>query len=282
MESVSHSAELEPLPTEILFMIVQHLFIRDVKCLSCVNQRMRMICLPVLFNKVRFAFSDFGLDGLRRLALSDARQYVVSLTYVIPELLRAELMDLEFFRHNILPPDHYADLLGTAIYDGHDVTDIRVPYMLVYETFGRICHEQKGIVERREDLTALSTVLSQLPHLIELGLCFCPTLATEHWISSFMDRTVERCTYFHHFQVISNALEARRRNSLSLHTIRLSGLELPYYCSLRTHEAQILSNCLNRTLEHIPNLRLSGSGSPLRSLSGAELRLQQLDMCSLA
>ena len=189
-----------------------------------------------------------------------------------------ETMDFEFFRRNIFPPEDYSELFSRT-YDGEYLDEVHIPYMLVYDTFSGICREQRGIVERCEDATALSAIFKRLPKLTELDLCFCQTLAKEHWVPLFMDQTVERNTYGHHFRVISEALKVGIDYGTSIHTFHLSGLELPYYCSLRTLEAQSLSAYLYGLLRCARSLRLSGSGSPLKPLSYTTLRLQWLDLC---
>ncbi|KAJ5481508.1 hypothetical protein N7475_000320 [Penicillium sp. IBT 31633x] len=206
---------LESLPTEILCVVVSHLFIQDMKHLASASKRLRDVCLPYLFHNVVFSFSDSGLDGLRLLIQSDVRQYVVSFTYVIPELLRpenltnmgGETMDFEFFRCNILPPGNYAMWLKT---DRSEPAESYIPYVLVYDTFSAICKKQRRIVENQEDAIALSAVFRRLPQLTELGLRFCQTLVQEHWVAFFMDQTVERHTYGHHLRIISNALKVGR------------------------------------------------------------------------
>lgn len=75
------------LPTEILNVIVGNLVGEDVLQLSCTSQQLRAICSLRLFRKVRFPYSIRGLDSLRQFLECDASQHVVSLTYVIPELL---------------------------------------------------------------------------------------------------------------------------------------------------------------------------------------------------
>ncbi|CAG8879497.1 unnamed protein product [Penicillium salamii] len=241
--------KLESLPTEILRVVVSHLFIQDMKHLASASKRLRDVCLPYLFHNVVFSFSDSGLDGLRLLMQSDVRQYVVSFTYLIPELLR--------------PAELY------------------VPYVLVYDTFSAICKEQQKIVENQEDAIALSAVFRLLPRLTELGLRFCQTLVQEHWVGCFMDQTVERYTYGHHLCIISNALKIGRDAGVFIPTVHLSGLELPYYCSLNTPKAHTLSIHLFGLLSCARNLRLSGSGSPMKSLSHTTLHLQQFDLCCL-
>lgn len=189
-------------------------------------------------------------------------------------------MDFGFFRRNILPPENYA--MTRTEREGSDLVELHVPYMLVYNTFSEICKEQREIVENHEDTTTLSAVLSRLPRLNELGLCFCQTLAKERWVPFFMDQTVESSTYGHHLWVISNALKVGRDHGIFLHNIHLSGLELPYYCSLDTSESQALSIQLFGLLRCVRILRLSGSGSPIESLSHVTLPLQQLELCCLS
>ncbi|KAJ5976625.1 hypothetical protein N7481_010332 [Penicillium waksmanii] len=203
MSSARQPAWLELLPSEILGVVVKCLFTNDMKHLSCVSKRLRDVSIPYLFRGVRFSFSDSGLLGLRRLMLSGVRQYVVSFTYVIPELLRPETTDFEYFRRSILPPENYAAC-------GSFRPGLTVPYMLVYDTFKAISIEQQGLVGKNEDVTVLSAVFRRLPRLSELNLCFCQTLTKEHWMALFMDQTVEISTYGHHLPVLSSSLKVGR------------------------------------------------------------------------
>lgn len=187
-------------------------------------------------------------------------------------------MDFEFFRCNILPPGNYAMWLKT---DRSEPAESYIPYVLVYDTFSAICKKQRRIVENQEDAIALSAVFRRLPQLTELGLRFCQTLVQEHWVAFFMDQTVERHTYGHHLRIISNALKVGRDAGVFIRTVHLSGLELPYYCSLNTPKAQTLSIHLLDLLSCARNLCLSGSGSPMKSLSHTTLHLQRFDLCCL-
>ena len=85
--SGGRDAGLELLPQEILLTLVDHLRTEDVKILSSVCRRLRTIYLSHIFRHVEFRFSRSGLRALRELLLSDLRQYIVSFTYTIPELL---------------------------------------------------------------------------------------------------------------------------------------------------------------------------------------------------
>lgn len=79
---------LDHLQSDILFRVMIFLQPGDVEELSCVNKRLREASIPVLFSAVRFEFSKSSLYGLIQLSGSDIRQHVVSLTYVIPEILK--------------------------------------------------------------------------------------------------------------------------------------------------------------------------------------------------
>lgn len=196
--------------------------------------------------------------------------------------LRVEILNFEFFKNSIISPENYVDA-SMEMYERGYPAEICPPYFLVYNTFRRICKEQRGIVENREDTTMLSAAFSQLPKLTELCLCFCQTVAEEVWVGLHMDTTMtaKEKTLEHHFQVILNSLKAGRNHGTFIHTVHLSGLELPHYCSRQSLEAQVLRGYLYDLLVCAQTLRLSGSGTSLESLSHTTLRLRQLDLCRL-
>jgi hypothetical protein len=81
-------SHLELLPTEIIREVVNNLCTWDITELSCVSRKLRKVCLPSLFRRVKFEFSQSGFDKLQSLLKSDARHHVVSFTYDAPELLK--------------------------------------------------------------------------------------------------------------------------------------------------------------------------------------------------
>jgi hypothetical protein len=85
---LSNAVGLESLPTEILRDIVDHLPLQDVEQLSCASKRLREVCLPSLFRRVKFEFSQAGFEQLKSIVESDVRHHVVSFTYIVPDLLR--------------------------------------------------------------------------------------------------------------------------------------------------------------------------------------------------
>jgi hypothetical protein len=84
----SDTVDLESLPTEILRDIVDLLPLQDIEQLSCASKRLREICLPSLFRRVKVEFSQAGFEKLSDILKSDARYHVVSFTYIVPDLLR--------------------------------------------------------------------------------------------------------------------------------------------------------------------------------------------------
>lgn len=78
---------LENLPNEILNSIVEYLGRREIKRFSSANKRMRDISLPFLFRNLRFTFSKKGFDKLENILKSQLSNYIVSVQYVVPELL---------------------------------------------------------------------------------------------------------------------------------------------------------------------------------------------------
>ena len=80
--------DLQALPTEILHLILTSLESWEIKAFSLVNRRLRDVCLPYLFYRVRFNFSEAGLDGLQQLRHSVVRLHVKSLNYTVPELIK--------------------------------------------------------------------------------------------------------------------------------------------------------------------------------------------------
>lgn len=159
----------------------------------------------------------------------------------------------------------------------HHLSEMHVPYMLVYYTFKGICQEQHAIMESCEDSTILSKAFRELPRLNELRLNFCQMLIQDDWVAFFMDRTVTENSVHHHFQVISNALKAGRGSGVFIQTIHLSDLEMLNFSPLRLDSQLQVHFC--DLLKCASNLRLSGSGSALRLLACIDLNLRHLELC---
>mgnify|MGYP002718738497 CR=1 FL=1 len=91
------SAWVALLPSEIILQIVESLSRFELKTFSCINKRLRELCVPSIFSKVKFEFSKSGLEALNHLLGSDVRRHVRSMTYVTTELLEPGKKDLSPF-----------------------------------------------------------------------------------------------------------------------------------------------------------------------------------------
>lgn len=188
-------------------------------------------------------------------------------------------MDLEYFSKNIIVREDYEEFLTDHNRSAASKLQLPVPYMLLYTTFKRICEEQHSILDKAEDTFYLSAAFTRLPNLTELCLNFCQSPPNEQWLGAYMDRTMKEQTFTHHLQVVTNALKAGRQCGICISTIHLSGLDLPYYCSVQTPKSPMLTTYLSDLFDDAQKLRLSGPGSPFDSLSCFTLDLQQLDIC---
>ena len=85
---LSNANCLETLPTEILRTVIDLLTPWDIKRLSCTSNQLREVCLPSLFRRVHFEFSQDSFEELKSFLQSDVRHHVISFTYKVPELLK--------------------------------------------------------------------------------------------------------------------------------------------------------------------------------------------------
>jgi len=87
MDALDCSARLDMLPLEIIFAIIDLLSMKDVMNLSQVNKYLRGSSLPYLFRRIAITFSLDGFKQLKEISESPIRLHVVSLKYVVPELI---------------------------------------------------------------------------------------------------------------------------------------------------------------------------------------------------
>ncbi|KAH8799386.1 hypothetical protein F5884DRAFT_811731 [Xylogone sp. PMI_703] len=272
-------SRLENLPPEISRVIIDLLAPWNVKNLSLSSKRLREVCLPSLFRSVEFPFSDAGFDGLKSLMKSDARYHVASFTYAVPELLKADILDFNRFKSDLLTPDSYVET-AKELYDAGDEADESPSYMIIYEALHDICKEQRSIVDNGVDLSVLSSTFGALPRLSDVGLSFCETTHEDSQLSPFTyNMTTAEESYEYHVRVVSDAIQSARKRGAAIHTISLSGFNLPYYYTWEVPDLSTLSESLKKLLKSVLVLRLSYSNSLLTLLSHCTLNLHQLDMC---
>lgn len=87
MDGLNCNARLDTLPLEIIFAINNLLPMEDLMSLSRVNKYLRGSSFPYLFRRIVITFSLDGFEQLKRISESAIRLHVVSLKYVIPELI---------------------------------------------------------------------------------------------------------------------------------------------------------------------------------------------------
>ncbi|KFY98160.1 hypothetical protein V498_01626 [Pseudogymnoascus sp. VKM F-4517 (FW-2822)] len=271
---------LETLPTEILYSVIDHLPVRQIKNLSCASKRLRQACLSTLFRHVKFEFSPAGIEGLNDLLKSNICGSIASFTYEITELLKPEILDFDRFRSDILTADSHVDQ-AKDLYDAGYEADEFHSYMAIYKTVHGICREQRSIVDEGADLI-LSSVFCALPLLQEVRLSFSEVLEDDGWLL-IPDMVINYEFYKHHLQVVSSAIQRARSTGVAIHTISLLHFDLPFYDSGEEPNLGPLSESLRQLLKDVKVLRVRGvSKRVLELLSHCAFDLHQFDMCGVA
>jgi hypothetical protein len=203
------------------------------------------VCLPFLFCHVGFRFSEAGFHELENLITSNVRHHVVSLAYVVPELLKTgeelsvsyidltwpspnvctDILDFDWFKSDIFTPDTYVEE-AKDLYDAGYPANECPSYMVIYDALRSVCEEQRSIVDCDVDLTMLSSALAALPQLTELSLCFYETIGRkQEWLKSYLalDMTMAEKSYEHHIRTVTNAVQSARNSGIFLYAMHLSG-----------------------------------------------------------
>ncbi|GAD97765.1 hypothetical protein PVAR5_6445 [Paecilomyces variotii No. 5] len=259
MNSIHHVTLSNALPTEILYDIRDLLQMQEIKELSRVNKQLRQICLPSLFQHVEFRFSKSGFEELSDFTESDVCHYTTSFTYVVPLLLKPEILDFDYYTSHIFTFQTYR-----YVEEAKEIYDLKYhdgecpPYMVIYDRLRTMCEEQRSIIDSDLDLTVLSSALQKLPKIRELKVDFCQPVEKKDWLEPYLDldMTMPERSYGHHLQVVSNAIRVASYTGLALHTICLSQLQLPYHHSWQQQYSGSLLKVLGELLEHIKHLRL--------------------------
>jgi hypothetical protein len=168
------------------------------------------------------------------------------------------------------------------IYDAGGEADEYPLYMVIYETLHDMCKEQRSIVDNGVDLSVLSSTFGVLPRLTEVGLSFCEAIEDDSSLLPItLDITIAKDSYEYHLRVVSDAIQSSRNRGVAIHTISLSGFDLPCYYTWEIPDLSTLSESLRKLLGCVQVLRLRHSSSPLELLSHCALDIYQLDMCRM-
>ncbi|PGG99691.1 hypothetical protein AJ80_09305 [Polytolypa hystricis UAMH7299] len=233
----------------------------EMKPLSRVSKRLREVCLPFLFRRVEFWFSEAGFHELENLITSDICHHVVSLAYIVPELLKTNILDFDCFKSNIFTPEDYMEE-AKDLYDTGYPADKCAPYIVIYNALRRVCEEQRNIVDSSLDPTLLSSALAALPRLKELSLCFCETVErTQEWLEPYL------------------ALDMNIIPESPQMPSRTPEIMLPYHGPWEIPNLGTLSESLAGLLGQVQTLHLTRCGHLLELLSHCTLNLHRLDMC---
>ncbi|PMD18670.1 hypothetical protein NA56DRAFT_526002, partial [Hyaloscypha hepaticicola] len=128
---------LETLLIEIFRIIINLLTPWNIKDLSYISKRLREVYLLFLFYYIEFQFSETGFNRLKSLLKSNIRNHIISFTYIIPELLKANILDFDYFKSNILIPDNYIEIVKELYNTGSEIDKCPL-YIIIYKTIYNI------------------------------------------------------------------------------------------------------------------------------------------------
>uniref|UniRef100_A0A093X6C0 F-box protein DAS1 n=1 Tax=Talaromyces marneffei PM1 TaxID=1077442 RepID=A0A093X6C0_TALMA len=267
---------LNRLPIEVIQAIATMLPLPHMKEFSCVNKKLRNVCLPFLFCQITLNFSEIEERDLRWIISSGLRHCVKSFTYVVPDLLSRDILSFDTFRSSSFTPHDYIEVIREP-YDYHEAAAYP-SYMTIYNSIRTICEEQHHIKDNHHDSTLLSSVFAALPRLKELRLS-CVAMADCVDSHLILATKTDHSSYEHHFQVVATALRAARDQGIYIDVVELSGLDLPYYYGLPETQPR---SAVKELLNDIKILRVHRCNHALLSfLSRCVLKIRQLDMCTL-
>lgn len=127
-------------------------------------------------------------------------------------------------------------------YDANGEADEYPSYMVIYRTLHDICKKQRSIVDNAVDLSVLSSTFGALPRLTDVGLSFCEAIEDDSSLSPFTSgMTTAEDSYEYHVRVVSDAIQSSRVSGAAIHTVSLSGLDLPYYHTREVPDLSTLS-----------------------------------------
>ncbi|KAK9646477.1 hypothetical protein HCH54_005222 [Aspergillus fumigatus] len=255
---------MQQLPTEILIIIVRELSLLDsVECLSLVNQRLRMICSPYLFQKLNIPFSLAGLERLCHISSSHLAVHVRTLRYEPTELIEPLVQHHDYFRNCVYTPSEYARDRRDAYWNSYGT---RISYTTIQNYFSRLADEQQRILERGRDLVTFQTCLPRLVNLKTIQLHFVEGIKEPFrwfagrvfvdWKDSFPDR----------FKSILHAMVRAKDNGVTIRTFQIAG----FYSRLLVSNSE-LPSLASDALSSVEDLQLIDSPSMLEFMSHVHL-----------
>ncbi|KAH8745171.1 hypothetical protein F5882DRAFT_312818, partial [Hyaloscypha sp. PMI_1271] len=94
---------------------------------------LREVYLLSLFYRIKIRFLEAGFNRLKNLIKLDTRYYIVSFTYIVLELLKAKMLDFNYFKSNLLTPNNYIETAKDLYNDNSEANKYPL-YIVIYET----------------------------------------------------------------------------------------------------------------------------------------------------
>ncbi|RJE20455.1 hypothetical protein PHISCL_07216 [Aspergillus sclerotialis] len=214
------SSCLQNLPLEILYLIAEGLSFESLLKLSCVNKRMRNVAIPRIFRNYTIIFSEEGFNKLKGFCESTLCENVVSLKYIVADLIEPEVIDYNYYKTEVLTPDEYVAREESAEAEGLETSS----YLTLYNYYHLRCIEEGEIITSETDLTTLSVALGVMPKLSELVISFEDDEMGEDWIKGYQNSMLTRGvdSLEHHLRTVTKAIHSAKNSGLSLKTAWLS------------------------------------------------------------
>ncbi|KAJ5535554.1 hypothetical protein N7513_008740 [Penicillium frequentans] len=200
--------------------------------------------------------------------------------------LEIDIRKYEIFKTKILTPDDYVEICEgyDAVHDCEHRSDMEFlsddhpSYTRVYKTLRRECAEQQQIIEAKRDLSLVSLAFKLLSNLEILNIVFQQTGSHEDWEADYhlVYGMTEHRSYDHHIQLLLAALQGSK---VKLKAIRITHLEPRDEPPSGSWDP--LTIPLKELVAYAPALQLVQSGLPLVLLRQVDLKIRDLEVCSI-
>ncbi|KAL1870635.1 hypothetical protein Plec18167_007399 [Paecilomyces lecythidis] len=168
--ALSHRAQLEQLPAELLFEIASYLDFLSLENLSNVSWTLRHVAAHRMFKCVSLPFLASDIEALKEMAGSPLAKVVKSLTFrVVPSV--KNVSGKRELRKGLVQPIEKIYSRQTYF---QDMEQYFLPedmsYAEIVEHMSTICEEQSKLPKSSRALLSLATTLQQFTALKELGV----------------------------------------------------------------------------------------------------------------
>ncbi|RDW93148.1 uncharacterized protein DSM5745_00470 [Aspergillus mulundensis] len=272
-------ANLAELPTE-LFDEIRYddvLSDEDIISLSCVCKRFRKLCVPSIFDSVRFSCSKFGLENLRDWAKSELRHHAIFFAYWIPPFLDPKALTLENFTFTFS--------------DSEDANGTRRSREEWHDIFHKHNKDTQEIIKSGTDLTVLSSALKALPFQGSVRFDFRNEIQDHHGHILKIPHRIQDSSslksqaYAHHIPVLASALSHARAAGQHFVFLRLVGMSVvggdgDWPSSEETRD--MLRQSLKQMFGDVDTVILSRSRTVLRLCTAYPLHIRDVEIQNMS